>query len=755
MIRYFSSILFLFVVVGLSAQTINGIVIDDNFEPVISAFVQRVGSEVVTITDIDGKFSIEASKDDFLEISHLSFTTITVEAKDANEIILIQKSINMDAIVIKAHPLDDITHSVVITDNIKRGSQPRNLADLFNDVAGFSIQKRSSMALEPSFRAFKYEEMNIKYDGAAKIVHACPNRMDPITAHVIPEEVRKIEVVKGPYTVRFGQRFGATVNLITKTIIPDKYGLSGSIEGGYESNGNNLVGRAFLQFATKKYDIGVNFENRDFGNYIDGEGEEVSSSFVTQSYSVKLGYNPSRNQRLQFDFRQKFGKDIMHAGLPMDSPKDNSTLMSLDYKITNLNGLMNSLLIKGYYSVVDHLMDNVLRPDYGERWARTPVTSGTRGGKIELGFAPSSKLLIFAGVDADVIVRAGDRFVTIKTNPVGIPYDPPLERAISIWQDAISQDYGVYTEGSLQLTKHITANVGARMDFVFSKIKSPNKDYLKVYGNEVDDIFETTFGGNISFKYLKDDLQLQLAYGRGVRSASMVERYIYRMSIGSDIREYVGNPRLKPEKNHQVELSATKQYENFSIGSGIFYSLIRDYITGIVNSGIVFEGGGGCGSDNSKAPKQFWNVHAYQYGFDAFFKYNILPHFQLTTDIAYTHAHNTSFDEPLAQVGPLSGHVELKWEKDKYWIDFRSRLVANQPRFSVTFDESETPGYILLDLRTGIKPLKNLTIGVSAVNLLDKVYYNHLNFSYKNSDLDGEKIFEPGRSFSAYAKYKF
>jgi iron complex outermembrane receptor protein len=49
--------------------------------------------------------------------------------------------------------------------------------------------------------------------------------MDPITSHVIPEEIGKIEVVKGPYTVRFGQTFGGVVNMVTTT--PCEQGLHG------------------------------------------------------------------------------------------------------------------------------------------------------------------------------------------------------------------------------------------------------------------------------------------------------------------------------------------------------------------------------------------------------------------------------------------------------------------------------------------------------------------------------------------------
>ncbi|HHH53437.1 MAG TPA: TonB-dependent receptor, partial [Bacteroidetes bacterium] len=143
------------------------------------------------------------------------------------------------------------------------------------------------------------------------------------------------------------------------------------------------------------------------------------------------------------------------------------------------------------------------------------------------------------------------------------------------------------------------------------------------------------------------------------------------------------------------------------------------------------------------------------YGFDAFLKYHIFSGLQVSGDIAYTFAQNKTFDEPLAQVAPLLAHIGLKWEKFKYWINFRTRISAKQNRYSPSFNETETPGYTIFDFRAGVKPLKNLSIGVAVMNITDKAYYNHLNFSYKNSDENAGKIFEPGRSFSTYVKYKF
>ncbi len=753
-------LIFLFVlvfsVVSSSGQSITGKVIDniDN-EPVINAVVKSIETGTIAITDINGKFKIKVAENSSLEISHISYKTIKVSAKQGLLIKLNPKQIGLDEIVVKSHPLDDISHSVVITDKIKKGSQPRNLADLFNDITGFSLQKRSSMATEPSFRSFKYEEMNIKYDGSAKIVHACPNRMDPITAHVIPEEVQKIEIVKGPYTVRYGQRFGATVNMLTKPSIPSKPGFHTNIESGYESNGGNLVGRAQLQYAANKYDITLNGEHRDFGNYIDGNGSIVPSSFKTQSYSVKLGVNPSTSQRLQMDFRAKYGSDIMHAGLPMDSPKDNSKMLSLDYKAEKVSKLINSILFKAYYSDVDHLMDNKLRPSFNFKYGRTPVTSNTLGGKLEFGLTPSTKWMIFAGFDADVIKRDGHKYVTINKNPAGVPLNKPVEKQFSVWQDATTQDYGVFFESNYMLASNLTANAGIRADYNLAHAEIPDKAFAQLYGGDIKDIDEVNIGGNISLKYSKNDLQIQLAYGRGTRSASMVERYINRFSIGVDSRDYIGNPYLKPEVNNQIDLSVNKYFHKFSIGGNVFYSLMQNYITARINSYfMVGENTGGCGSGPIRAPKQFWNVDAYQYGFEGFFKYNITSNLLFSSDFAYTYAQNTTYKEPLAQIAPLVSHIGVKWEKSAYWLDLRTRIVGTQDRYSKSFDESETPGFSILDFRAGVKVLKGLTIGGAALNILDKAYYNHLNFSYINSDKNQGRILEPGRNFSVYVKYK-
>ncbi len=728
-------------------------------EPLAGVVIKSIDLSSKTISDIDGNFKINVTEGSLLECSYPGYKTIKVPAKEQMTVNMVKKTISLDEVVIKADPMSDITHSVVVMDEVVKSSQSRNVADLFHDIPGFSIQKRSATAMEPSLRSFKYEEMNIKYDGGNKMVNACPNRMDPITAHVIPESIRKIEVVKGPFTVRFGQVFGGIVNMITRQPVPEEYGWHGNLQSGYETNGNNMVLRTDLLYATKKFDINIDGEHRDFGDYKDGTGVITPAGFKHNSYSIRLGYNPTKNQRLQINWHQKFGNNIKHAGLPMDSPKDDSYLLGLDYKIKQLSEKVKYVQFKSYYSYVDHLMTNGYgmdkpRPNYPGMDARTPVMSNTMGGKLEVALIPKKEWLIYTGLDADIIKRDGTKTVIINNNPnTGVPLNPPIIKKMKVWQDAYIDDFGVFVEANRKLSDRYYLTAGLRTDYVVSEAKDPTQCFVAIYGNQGQRT-DITVGGNVAVKYKKDDYQLQLAVGRGTRTPSMLERYIYRFIVGEDSRQYIGNPNLKPEYNNQIELSVQRKWEKFQTGGSVFYSYFQDYITPVLAPALI-SSEGSCGAP-PKSPKVFKNVDAYQYGFDSHVSYQLTDRWLIKADMTLTKAYDITLGEPLAQVAPPNAHLEVKYNTGKYWADVRAELVATQTDYAPSFLETETPGHNTIDFRMGWKPNKHWSIGAAVLNMTNEAYYNHLNFAFKNADdLNGRRIYEPGRSFSIFFKYQF
>ena len=740
----------------LYGQQVNvrGVVFNANSKnPIENATVQINGSNIFTTTDVDGKFVLNASRDAVLIISHLNYQKkILKVSSDINQIFLQPKSINLDDIVVKANVLQDISQSNVIVDNTKATTQPRNVGDLFRDIKGFGIQKRGAYASEPVFRAFRYEQLNVQYDGGMKILNACPNRMDPITTHVIPDEIEKIEIVRGPFTVRFGQNFGGIINLVSKKRSTYKNGLSGSVGSGYEVNGENFSTHGNLKYKANKFDININGEYRNYGNYEDGNGIEVPSSFNTTDYSIKAGYDPTEKQRLQLSWRQSFGRDIKHAGLPMDSPYDDSYLLGLDYKITDVSEKINSISVKGFYSYVDHLMTNEGRPSFMMTEASSNVFATTYGGKIELIISPNEKIFVFTGIDANLIGREGNRIRLVKVMN-GNTLPEPRTFTDKIWQDSKVNDIGIFAESNLKLADNYTFTTGVRSDFISSSINDPEQDFLDLYGGNIGDTRETNISGNMSVKYSANDLQVQLALGRGIRTASMIERYINHFSVGVDPYEYVGNPNLDAEKNNQIELSFSKKFDRIQIGSSLFYSLIQDYIVPVVDENIPRKF---MPSAQPQFAKRFINIdEATQRGFEFYWNYKITDNLKFESDISYTYAQNKEFDEPLPQITPLTGHAALNYKRKNYWFNLSSRFVATQHRISTSFMEQESDDFATYDFSVGVEPIQNLIIGASILNIFDTAYYEHLNFSYKNSNLLSGRIYEPGRNFTFRVNYKF
>ncbi|MCP4978430.1 MAG: TonB-dependent receptor [Maribacter sp.] len=749
---------------SINAQNFKGQVIDQkNNYPIEEAHV-LINGKASTFTDFDGNFELDIPKNGArIIISYLGFKTTEKYAKPQEKrvtFLLEEAPITISGVMVTGDSKTDPVFTVETNDYVKKIVQPRNVADLFNDLNGFSLIKRGNYANDPSFRASQYEQLNVQFDGGTKAMHACPNRMDPVTTHVIPEEIEKIEIIKGPYTVRYGATFGGIVNMVTQVPEASDYGLSGSVHAGYESNGGSLVSMARLQQATEKYDITGNVGFRDFGNYEDGDGTEVPSSFRSLDYGVKVGLNFTPNQRLQAHWRQSFGRDVLHAGLPMDTELDDSSILSLDYKLTGLSGTLKNVDAKLYYSYVDHIMSNTNRPSFMMTDAVSAINATTAGGKIEFKLRPAKEFTVFTGIDAMHIARDGERTRLVKRNMMG-PLPSPMEFIDKVWQDSYINDIGLFAEGKYPLTENTVLTTGLRYDLVSSEIKDPEADFAALYP-DLDKRNEHNFSGTASVKYApSNQFMMEIAYGRGVRSANMIERVINHFTVGQDAYEYIGNPNLDAEVNNQFEIGfkgklpfSETSSDCFNYSSSFYYSFYENYIVAVIDETQTRKF---MPTRQPVNPKVFRNLDkAYKTGFELAAGVDFLSNFNFTTELAYVYAKNKDLNESLPLVPPLTTRFKLGFEKEKFWANVHYTLTSKQDNISESFGETSTPGYEVMDIRLGVVPIKNLTLGIAALNIFDETYHNHLNFSFKNQvDFGTIPINDPGRNLSAFVQYKF
>ena len=664
------------------------------------------------------------------------------------------KRVKLDEVIVTGKLKTDPIHFIISNNYDKNVVQPKNVADLFNNINGFSVIKRGNYAIDPSFRGSQYEQLNIQYDGGTKAMHACPNRMDPITTHIIPEEIAKIEIIKGPYTVRYGATFGGIVNMVSKKPNYLESGLHGKFSSGFETNGNATVNMLQLQYGKDKYDIVGNFGYRDFGNYKDGDGTEIPSSFLSTDYGIKMGYNFTDFERLQFNWRQSFGRDVLHAGLPMDTEYDNSSIASLDYKKSNLSGKLNSISAKAYYSYVDHLMTNTNRPSFMMTGASSAVEATTIGGKVELNWQPSKNVDIFSGMDAMLISRDGGRTRLVKVMN-GNMLPTPREFNDKVWQDSYVNDYGLFTEAKWLFTENTLITAGVRYDRVVSDIQDPEADFAALYN--LEQRTENNISGTVSVKKIvSNTLTLEAAFGRGVRSANMIERFINHFTINQDPFEYIGNPDLKAEVNNQFEIGfkAKNAKNSIKYAASIYYSDLENFIVGIVDPTKTRKF---MPTAQPVNPKVFQNLdNAYRTGFEASFETAISDDYYLKSEMAYVYAKNKDLNESLPLTPPLNVRVIFGVNKPKYWANMQYNITSTQNEIAPSFGETSTEGYQTLDIRFGFNPFKNASLGFAVINVFDKTYNNHLNFSFNNQDGFGRTpITEPGRNLTAFFQYSF
>lgn len=737
-----------------SPAALRGKVLDKNSgEAVASAIILVEETGIYTYSNEGGEFELAplpAGKFT-LQINRLGYRTVRrgVDAESAQElqVELLPQPLQVEDIVI-AGSREDLPFQAEIMGRDIREKYPRDVGEFLKSQPGFAAVRKGGYAIDPVMRSFKYEQLNVQFDGGTRVSHACPNRMDPVTTHVQAEDLEKIEIIKGPYAVRFGQTMGGVVNLVLKRPEPgERFRVHADLESGYEGNGEGTRARMTLAGGGSFYDLYFSGGSKEYQNYRDGSGQEVPSSFRVIDYSLKVGLNPLPNQRLQVSWRQSFARDMLTPGLAMDADEDNTSLWAVDYAGRNFSRKIFSLSAKLYGSRVDHLMSNSRRPNYRTVHSVSEVNAKTLGGRVEIGLNLFPNNLWYLGGDVAYDAKDGNRQREVYVNPcTGMMFNPPMQATDPVWQNSELNDVGIFSEWRHSLSPKLILAAGMRADFISSEAKELAPQFLAEYG-EVPAQEETNFSATVSLNYqLNSTTALNFAAGRGTRTANLIERYINHLNVGMDPYEYFGNPFLKPEVNQQAEISLDKRFGNRAhIKAGVFYSLVNDYITAAVDEALprLYMP---CMAP--KFTKRYLNIdRARQVGFEAQVDGKLYRGFSYRAGAAYTRADNLEWDQPLPEIPPLEGQAALRYThiSGRFWAEVEGRFVAEQNRVSSAFGESATPDFTVYNLLAGLRPFHFLELDLGVQNIFDKTYYEHLNRRYNNMPEPG-MLYEPGRN---------
>jgi len=656
------------------------------------------------------------------------------------------------------HPADTISQMII-------SQMPsRDIGDLLRSQSNVSGIRKGGTGIDPVVRGFKYSQLNVQLNEGHKIEGACPNRMDPPTAHVDIEDVIKIEIFKGPYALRFGPNFGGMIHLHTWPEERfDKFQVKLTAVTGYESSWNGFKEHLAMTGGNKLFQIRLAGNYKKYGDYNDGNGNSVGSSFERYNYGGMFRVTPSEKHSLSISYDRSIGKNLDFPTLPMDERLDETNLYSADYIYKTTGRVLQGIHGKLYYSGVRHEMDNKQRPISDTTVAISTIHAINLGYRGEVSLA-IAKGTLHLGTDMENIDKDGDRVKNMIMQPT-----MPVKME-KLWDHAHIENYGFFAEYS-RLAGRFTLVGAVRFDLNVAGSNPLSWENIQgqqiYYQDEVESSF-TNFSFSLGADYsLGKNLVIRLSAGRGARSPDMTERFIILLPIGYDNYDYLGNPVLKPEINHQIDgMVIWNPSRAGNLKLNLFYSYVTNFISGeLMPEAIVKPQTKGV-----YGVKQFVNLdNAWLTGFELEYQSPASEPWQLEVVAAYTAAVNPRAEhyiiehgeitgteeitnDPLPEIPPLEGSARFSWKfyHGRFIPKITLRGVASQERTSVAYDERSTPGFVLAGISLFYKFNSALQITAGVDNLFNVAYYEHLNRNIVGST---SNYYEPGSNFFVNLKF--
>ncbi|WP_344962181.1 TonB-dependent copper receptor [Oceanisphaera sediminis] len=622
------------------------------------------------------------------------------------------------SIVITASPLSRPTR---VSLDPKAPVQPIPAADgagLLKTVPNMSITRKGGMAGDPLFRGLGGSRLAITSDNSY-VLGGCAARMDPPTAYLFPRSFDEVVITKGPQTVTQGP--GLVAGSIRFLRHPRYYD-----EAAFNLSGGLTTGSADRFDAFTALDAGnrlgylrLNANHNEAGDYKDGAGNRVHSSYDKNSQSVQLGLTPDDLSLLELSYDRSRGQ-AAYADRNMDGSQFDRDAWGIKLERQAITPWLGKLQLQYGHSLVDHVMDNYsLRPNSDMFMAMNPERStDTARLMAELNLGTHQTQVGIDWMEDNHRSRMGKGMT-----------EAAAERYTQApYTDTQSfENLGVFAEDHWQLNEHQRLISGLRLDHTQARFEQlPATNPLK-----------------------KQDYQLQAGF---VRLEHQQQAWTWYAGYGQaerapDYWERNRNGALNSETNHQLDTGVMYREGPLSGSLSLFAGYIDDFIL----------------VDNLAAP-QARNVDARRVGGEAEFSWQFTPEWSLGSNLAYTHGQNHSDGLPLGQTPPLELNTSLMFDNGDYELALLMRNVAGQSRFVegqgniIGQDIGASSGFSVFSLNGGWQLNPQLKLAAGVDNLLDKEYSEFINKQERyvsGANPQTTRINEPGRQWWAELQLTF
>lgn len=627
-----------------------------------------------------------------------------------------------------------------------------NIDDILARLGNLSMIKRGAYAMEPQMGGFSGGQLNVTIDGM-HLFGACTDKMDPVTSYVEPINLRQIERDLGTGGLVTGANIGGSMNFVLAQPLTGIVS-STRIDAGlaYESNAMGRNVHLSVNHSSPKWGWLLSSVYRKNENYTDGNGDEVVfSQYEKVNLSTSLKYEPSEQNSLKVDLLVDMARDVGYPALPMDVSRADAFMAALEYR----RYAKANWKLKIYANHVKHIMDDsqrdsvyYLRDSSGEvsdtvlMRMDMPGRSTTWGAFLNYSLALTERSRLSLKLENYSNLSLAE--MTMYMHYINQPVDAPMY--MQTWPEMLRNVSGLFAGYTVNLSGELLLEASARLDLTIDHQQNDlAQKQFSVLGYDLPrSLTNITNGIHTQLKYLPiSRWRLQASLGYANRLPTITERYGYYLYNAYDGYDYLGNPALKSEKSFFAALGIGWLSPIFRVELNQTYSLVFDYILGETNDQVEQM------NFYAQGLRVFQNQEQAQlYTASLAVVVAPVPKLKLFSSTSYNYG-RLQAGGVLPLIAPLKNLTSLAYTSGHWSVQAEQQAVMPQRRVNAAYGETETPGFLVYNLKSDYRlPVGGSELQFSAgiSNLLDKAYYEHLDWS---------RVFRPGRSLVLGCKFRF
>jgi len=495
---------FSFTILKAQNRQITGKVIDEKEQPVIGAAIQVKGTNIGTITDVEGNYQLlvpEGKEELIISIVGFKQKEINISGNSTFNITLEESVLQLgEGVVVTAtrteSDIEDIPQQVQVIDqtSIERTSAT-DLSDVLKKNAAVDVIQYPGLLAGVGIRGFRPEFSGVN-QRTLILIDGRPAGATNL-ALIDMNNVERIEVLKGPASALYGSRaMGGVVNIITKKTQGDVNGqvsLMGGSFDTYEANlafGGNITNNLDFDLSFNSFARGTDYQLGGDNLFRDAFGwdkadriiensttEEIddarldggtypATSFSKYSGSIRVGYQFNENWRADIKAERFVGNQINTGDDIADIIEGSGTpgLKDVDRYSTDISIIgqlsdNNELIVKAYSAVentIRYRIATVPNTVALSRYKSADNSTKWQGFQVQ-DILQFNQHNLTVGVDYQLITQDNTSFS-----------DTGEENPVSIRRPNFSLgNLGVYAQGSLNFIENrLNATFGLRYESI-------------------------------------------------------------------------------------------------------------------------------------------------------------------------------------------------------------------------------------------------------------------------------------------------